>query len=487
MPLRDKLSNAKTLVPRDMHGLMRRVEESPALRRFWERLDACTRFMTDRYYESANPAVAAVRGPMVIGLWAMAAVTFIAIVWGALAPIESAAVARGNVVLLSNKKTIQHLEGGIIQEILVKEGDLVQKGQPLVRLSATSAIAQREILQGELWVAQATEARLIAERDGLQDIAFDATMTEIARNDPELEKAIAAQIRLFESQREARRGKLAALQQRIAQAHEQIQGLKSQIQGAEGQIALLSEEADTVKTLLEKGYATKPRLLALQRLQSDLQGQRGQHIADIAKVGQSITETKIEIITLENEFATQNSQDLRDTQMKINDLEEKLAAARDITDRTLITAPTGGIVTGLKYHTLGGVVQPGTPIMDLIPQDDQLIIEAKVKPTDIDAVHAGQEAKVVLTAFQMRSTPKLPGMVTQVSADKFTDERGMQMDSYYLARVEVDKSLLHASGQKLELYPGMPADVLIRTGSRSFLGYLFKPITDSMRRAFREE
>lgn len=466
---------------------VKRVETSPKVARMMESVDTGVHFMIDREYKLDNPALAATRGPLVAGLWVMLAIVLLAFIWGALAPIDSAAVARGNVVLLSNKKTIQHLEGGLIEEILVKEGDLVKPDQPLVRLRDTAAVAQRETLQGQLWVARATEARLIAERDGLEEIQFDAEMLKQSEDNTELAKAIAAQKRLFESQRDAQAAKLGALRQRIAQANEQVSGIKAQIESIDGQLALIVDEVGSVQNLYEKGYATKPRLLSLKRRQEELGGNRGQYESEVAKVGQKITETEMEIINLENEYAAKNSSDLRDTQVKIVDLEERLSAAQDIALRTLITAPTGGIVTGLKYHTIGGVVQPGTPIMDLIPQDDQLVIEARVQPGDIDVVHAGMDAKVVLTAYKARSTPRLPGKVTQVSADKFTDERGLHAESYYIARVEVDKSYLEKSEAKLELYPGMPADVLIRTGSRSFLSYLFKPITDSVHRAFREE
>jgi HlyD family type I secretion membrane fusion protein len=460
---------------------------SPTTQRTIARLDDASSFMTNRHYESANPVIAATRMPLVMGLWIMLALVCVILVWGSLAPIESAAVARGKVVLLSNKKTIQHLEGGIIESLMVKEGERVDAGQTLVKLSDTAATASRDALQGQLYVARATQARLIAERDDKEEIAFDQDMIDASAQNEELAKVIAAQIRLFESQRAANQAKLAIFQKRIDQSTEETEGFKSQSDSSSEQLTLLAEEIATTEKLLEQGLATRPHLLELLRRQSELTGGRGQYQAEISKVGQSIAETEMAILNEQKEIETKNSQELRDAQAQVAELQEKLRAAQDIVDRTVIAAPVGGIVTGLKYHTLGGVIPPGSQVMDIIPQDDQLVIEAQVKPNDIANVHSGLDANIVFTAYKMRSTPKVPGKVMQVSADTFTEENVLQPNSYYTAQIAVDKDFLRSLSHEIKLYPGMPADVLISTGSRSFLGYLFDPITDSMRRAFREE
>jgi HlyD family type I secretion membrane fusion protein len=450
-------------------------------------LDKGAKFMTQGQISLENSAIAAVRMPLVVGFWVMLALALVILIWGVLVPIESAAVAKGSVMLLSNKKTVQHLEGGIIKDILVKEGDMVSAGDPLIMLNDTAATANLNVLQGQLYVARASELRLIALRDQLPEIEFDDDMVEKSKSDDNLVKVMTAQVQLFDSEKSGQEAKMAVLNQRIAQSEKEIEGLKSQIEGASKQIESYGEETDTVQTLLKKGYDTKPHLFDLQRRQSELIGNRGQYDASIAKIEQNIIETKMQVINQQKEFETKNSENLRDIQAQIADLQDKLMAARDVADRSLITAPVSGIVTGLKYHTAGGVIAPGTPIMDIVPQDDLLVVEMHVKPNDISSVHAGQDARVIFTSYKMRTTPKIPGKITQVSADIFTDEHGAQPNSYYLARVEVDKKFLQHMEKHIELYPGMPADVLIRTGSRPFISYLFKPITDSMHSAFREE
>jgi HlyD family secretion protein/epimerase transport system membrane fusion protein len=450
-------------------------------------MDKCIGFMIRSSYRSPNSVVRQTRVPVVAGLWVLLALTLVMVIWGMLVPIESAAVARGNVVLLSSKKVIQHLEGGIIKEIFVKEGDHVKAGQELMRLSDTAATAARDIVLQQINAARAANSRLIAERDKLPEVVFDKDIIELGKTNPEVAKIITTQTNLFASEIEMQKAKLAILDQRIAQSHEEIGGLESQIDGTSGQLNLYDEEMDMVQKMYDKGYDTKPHLLEVHRHHDELRGNRGQYEAQVAKVEQNIAETKISIIDQQNEFQTKVGQELKDVQAQITDLETKLRAAKDVVDRTKITAPVGGIVMGLKYHTSGGVVSPGTPIMDIVPQDDQLIIEVHVKPTDIANVHAGLDARVIFSAYKMRNTPKVPGKVTQVSADVFTEERSMNPSSYYVARVEVDKNFLAHMQKHIELYPGMPADVMIKTGSRSFIGYLFKPITDSMHSAFREE
>ncbi|MDE3059632.1 MAG: HlyD family type I secretion periplasmic adaptor subunit [Pseudomonadota bacterium] len=450
-------------------------------------MDAGAHYLMDRNHVSSNPAMASVRGPLVMGLWVTLALALVGLVWGALVPIDSAAVARGSVVLLSSKKTVQHLEGGIIDEILVREGEMVKAGQALIRLNATAADASRDTLQAQLYTAQATEDRLIAEHDGLKDIAFSKEMLDAGKTNGDVAKAMAAQQRLFAAEQEAEQAKIEALGERAQQSRASIDGLKAQIEGASGQLDLLSEEISTVETLLAKGYATKTRLYELERRKSELQGSKGQYEAEIAKAKQTIAETEADIASDRGDFESKHASELRDAQAQIAELRKKLLTASDVASRTLITAPVAGIVTGLKYHTAGGVIQPGAPVMDIVPQDDQLVIEAQVRPNDIAQVHAGLDARIIFPAYKMRSTPKVPGKVTLVSADKFTDEHAAQPQSWYTARIEVDKEFLSRLQRPIELYPGMPAEVLISTGSRSFLSYLFRPISDSMNRAFREE
>ncbi len=451
-----------------------------------EKMDKVIKFMGSREYKSANPAMAAVRLPIICGFWMMMMLTIVIVFWGMIAPIESAAIASGNVVLLSNKKTIQHLEGGIIEKILVKDGDTVKNGQELLSLKNVAAIANRDMLKLQLYAQMAAEKRLLAERDKFEKVSFDPKMLEESKINADIAKVIESQERLFESEGISRKAKVDGLNQQILSAQEQIQGMEAQIKATKTQMQMLDEELVGVQQLFTKGYATKPRLLGLQRNREELDGKVGQYEAEIAKTRQNITETNINILNTKTEFETKISEEMRDSQSHMAELKERLRAAEDMLKRTVITAPADGVVNGLKYHTAGGVVEAGAPIMDVIPQNDQLIIEAKLSPNDIDTVHSGLESQVMFTAYSARNTPKVPGKVTQVSADKF-ETPGAIGQSYYTARVEVDKKFLQKMANHIELYPGMPAEVLIRTGSRSFFAYLFKPMTDSMHKAFREE
>jgi HlyD family type I secretion membrane fusion protein len=487
MPLHKELAGPLSHLPDKVGNTLRRLEESPRVTRAVALVDSGVLFMTDRHYVSSNPATAIVRRPLVMGLWVILALAFVILIWGMFAPIDSAAVAQGRVVLFSDKKTIQHLEGGIIKEILVKEGDAVKAGQPLIKLNSTAAAANVSVLQSQYDMSRATRARLIAERDHQDTVTFDADMVARAKTNPDLSKAMAAQERLFSSERDAENAKRAILNQRIAQSQEEIEGLRSQIDSANGQLDLVSNEIATMQRLLAQGLATRTHLMELQRHQNELQGNRGQYEAEIAKAQQNIAETQMQIINQDNEFDAKNAQDLRDAQGQIADTQDKLRAAHDVLSRTTIVAPTSGIVTGLKYHTAGGVIDPGAPIMDIVPQNDTLIVEARVRPNDIGVVHVGEKARLIFPAYRTRATPKVPGRVIQVSADTFTDEHAMPPVTYYLARIQVDKKFLKKLSRPVTLYPGMPADVLITTGSRSFLNYLFKPISESMSRAFREE
>ncbi len=408
--------------------------------------------------------------------------------WSAIAPLNSAAVAGGHVILDSNRKTIQHLEGGIIKEILVKEGDKVKKGEALVRLDETAAQARLDLLSGQSIAARATEARLLAERDNREDIVFPDDLLRLEQtHHAVVEENLDSQRRLFDSRRKNVEGQIAILHQKIEQFKKEIEGLKSQKNSADEQIGFLQEEIGAVRKLLASGNASKPRLLALERNKAAIDGERGDYVARISRSQQSIAEAEISMINLRNDFLNDVVGELRETQVQIADLEERIRASADTVVRINILAPISGVITGLKVHTLGGVIAPGEPIMDIVPQDDKLIVEAKVQPRDIDVVRAGLIARVRLSAYKSRKVPPVEGTVQQISADRFQDER--TGEAYYLARIEISYDELDKLKklEEVELYPGMPADVLIVTGSRTFLSYMFTPLTDSLSHAFREQ
>lgn len=418
------------------------------------------------------------------GCWMFVLLVIVPLVWSMVAPLYSAAIAPGQVILDSNKKTIQHLEGGIISEILVREGMSVNKGDVLVRLDATTTKASYELVKKQYIASLATEARLIAERDKAENISFPAELLSQQGKDPIVDENIDNQTRLFKTRRSNLEGQVAVLNQKVEQANKQIEGYESQIKSADSQLALLNEEIGVVSKLLRDGNASRPRLLALQRNAADIGGQKGQYVASISQAREAIVESQKNIINAQEEFLKDTLKELSDTQVTLSDLREKINANEDKLKRIDILAPIAGRVNDLKVHTVGGVIQPGEKLMDIVPDNDKLIVEAKVMPQDIDVVHDGLEASVRLTAYKTRKVPPVSGKVINVSGDRFNDERtGM---SYYLARVEVDMKEI-GQLENVHLYPGMPADVLIITGKRTALAYLWSPISDSFNKAFREQ
>jgi HlyD family secretion protein len=402
--------------------------------------------------------------------------------WSALAPLKNAALASGIVAVESNRKTIQHLEGGIIGAILVHDGDAVAAGQPLIRLDDTKARTTLAALQGQLWDALAGEARLLAQRDDRDRIDFPDQLTARA-GDPVVAGVLRGQRGIFESQRSLLQSKVDTIRQRIAETHAEIEGLKAEVAAADQQRAILQEEIKDVRPLVAKGLERKPQLLALQRDFAQVEGQRGQAVAQIARANQSIAEADIDILNLRNDMKKQTADELRETQQKIHELREKIQAASDVMARTIVRAPEAGIVTDLRVHTLGGVIHAGDPLMDLVPEGDRLLIEAQVRPQDIDVVHVGLPARVRLLPYNQRRTPAIDGKVIYVSADRLVDKSSTQ--PYYAAKIRVDDTEL-ARLEGVEMVPGMPSEVMIETGETTVALYALAPILDSFHRAFRE-
>ncbi|CAB5089399.1 Type I secretion membrane fusion protein, HlyD family [Olavius algarvensis associated proteobacterium Delta 3] len=403
--------------------------------------------------------------------------------WAALAPLDSAALAPGRVTVASNRKTVQHLEGGIVKSLLVKEGDAVAEDQVLIQLDDTQARARLELLSSRYDKLLATQARLEAERASAPEIQYPESLTA-RRDQPQVARVLDAETALFEARRKSTEGRIHIFHKRIAQLNKEISGLEAQVTAEENQLALIEDERASLETLFEKGYTGKARLLALKREEAELQGDLGDHLSLIAKARQRIGETELEIIDLKNSMLNQVVSSLRDTQAELVDVSERLKAAEDILVRTDIRAPQAGVVMGLNVHTEAGVITPGQHLLDIVPEDDTLVIEAQVTPNDIDVVYAGLPAQVRLTAFKQRNTPMLDGKLTRVSADSFTDERTGA--AYFLARVTIDAEELKKLDGR-ELYPGMGAEVMIKTGKRTTMDYILAPLTDSLRRAFRED
>lgn len=424
------------------------------------------------------------RPTILFGVSAVAVIFGIIVFWSAVAPLDSAAVATGSVILDSNKKTIQHLEGGIVDQIYVREGEFVEKNQPLIRLDETAAKSRYDLLKSQFVTFKTAEARLLAERDKRDDVTFSKELLALEDKNSIVGENLDSQRRLFESRRRNVEGKTSVLLQKIEQSRREIQGLKAQQASVEQQVRLIRDELAGVRKLYASQNVSIQRLKGLEREEANLTGQRGEYVAMISRAEQAIAEANIEILNLKNDFEKEVVEELRETQTQLADLEERIRASADQFQRIVIAAPLAGTITDLKVHTVGGVISPGEKIADIVPQDDKLVIEAKVQPQDIDVVHAELVARVRLSAYKTRNVPPLDGVVRHVSADRFTDDRTGQ--TYYLARIEVDESELKRL-QDVKLYPGMPTEVLIVTGERTLLSYLFSPISDSFNKAFREQ
>lgn len=403
-------------------------------------------------------------------------------VWACVAPIEGAAHGSGAVTVKSYKKVIQHLEGGIVKDILVQNGDAVDAGEILMVLDETQSLAQLEIYSGQLMALTALEARLIAERDNLAAVVYPAILTDQVDQSSRVE--VAAQNQIFNARKASHEGAIAVLQQQIGQLESQVVGLKALKESKEELAASFEEELVDVRALLSEGFENKLRLRELERNHAQMTGEAAELMADIAATEIQIGETRLKILQQDNEFQTDVVNQLSDTQNKLQDTRERVTALKDIVNRTIVRAPVAGLVNGLQFHTEGGVIAPGTPIAEIVPQGEELVIEAKLQPVDIDRVAEGQRAQVRLPAFNTTTVPTLYGTVLSVSADSMIDEATGA--SYYLSRVSLDPESMDALNGK-PLLPGMPAEVFIQSGSRTLLQYLLKPLSNGVARSFIED
>lgn len=403
--------------------------------------------------------------------------------WAALANIASAVVASGVVVVESNSKRVQHREGGIVGQIHVKSGDRVRAGQLLIRLDETLVRANLEIVTAQLSELEARLARLEAERDGLDHVKFPRHLTDDV-TDPDVVKSVAGERVLFEARRTSMAGEIDQLRERAKQHREQIDGLKAQRASKEGEIRLIKQELEGLLILQKKGLVSNTRITALNRDVARLQGEEGALVSQIAVTRGQISEIELKIIQVERDFREEMLKELQQVQAKIAELRERRIAATDQLNRVDIRAPIDGFVHELTVHTVGGVIQGGEVIMSIVPEGDALVVEARVSPTDIDQLRVGQPADITFSAFNQRTTPQLHGAVHRISPDLSTDEKTGTF--YFTIRLRLNKGERNRLGA-LELLPGMPAEVFITTGDRTVISYLVKPLTDQLRRTFREQ
>ncbi|RXH22920.1 hemolysin secretion protein D [Bradyrhizobium nanningense] len=403
--------------------------------------------------------------------------------WASTVLISGALIAPGQIVVESNVKKVQHPTGGVVGEVRARDGDLVKAGDIVVRLDDTVTKANLAIVTKNLDAAQARAARLQTEQRGVDKIEFPQSLLERA-DDPDVKLLLSAETKLFDVRVNGRAGQKAQLRERITQLNEEIAGLSAQEKAKDQEIALVQNELTGVRDLYDKRLVQLSRLTQLERDSARLNGERAQYIASRAQAKGKITETELQIIQVDKDVVSEVSKDLRETNDKIGELIERKVAAEDQLRRIDIRAPQDGMVLQSNVHTVGGVVTAGDALMLIVPQADDLQVEAKVNPVDIDKLQIGQKTLLRLSAFNQRTTPELNGLVSRVSPDVTTDQRTGQ--SYYTIRVSMPAEEIARLGD-VKLIPGMPVEAFVQTGDRTMLSYLLKPLHDQLMRAFREK
>ena len=406
--------------------------------------------------------------------------------WAALAPLSSAAIGPGVISVEKYRKTVQHLEGGIIREIRVRDGDLVAKDQVLLMLDDTQPKAQLEVLRGQLFAALAREARLVAQRDGLARVVFQKELAD-ATSDVRAADAMRVQVQTFTVRKQAHDGEATLYERQIQQLHAKAAGLAAQKKSREQLVASYESERADFEELLKQGYAERQRVREMERNVAQSEGQRGSLISDLAATELQVSETRVKIVQLGKELQREVAKELVEVQSELSAAREKLRSLRDTVGRTVVRAPDAGMVLGLAVHTLGAVVRPGERMLDIVPQNEKLVVEAQLSPQDIDQVRIGQIAEVRFPSFKKRDLPRIDGRLISVSADRLMDDNDGRKVPYYLTRVEISSESLQAlTSAKLVLLPGMPAEVLVITGDRTMLQYLLAPLSDTVARSFRQ-
>ncbi|MGZ5871933.1 MAG: HlyD family type I secretion periplasmic adaptor subunit [Bradyrhizobium sp.] len=403
--------------------------------------------------------------------------------WIVLMPLAGAVVVPGNLVVQSNVKTIQHPTGGVVAEIAIHNGMRVGIGDLLVRLDATQAQASLQMVSKQLNEVRARIARLVAERDGLLQLQAPAELAARSGEDA-IKTLLASEDSLFKARANARRSQTDLLQSRVSQLGEEITGLDAQVASKTKQLELIAGELSGVQDLYDKRLVPLARLTTLQRESARIEGERGQLMSAIAETKSKIGEAQLQIVRIDQDFRTDVVKELGETQGKEAQLVERSVAARDLLDRIEIRAPASGVIHQLSAHTIGGVIRAGDAIMEVVPDTDDLLIEARLQPSDIDQVRTGQTAFIRFSAFNQRVTPQLTGVVSYVSADTSRDQQTNV--PYFTVRVLLPEDERRRLAG-LQLVSGMPAEVFMQTGSRTMMSYLLKPITDQMQRAFVEQ
>lgn len=433
--------------------------------------------------QQSTPSLAGfVRRPAAAGV--MVVMVFVAgsIGWATFAPIAAGAVAQGVISPDGSRRTVQHLEGGIIRRILARDGDDVVAGQTLVELQTTQAAATYDMLTEQAQTFAATRARLMAEQAGSPEIEFPADLLRNATSD--IRAILDGQRALFQQRRRSYLTQVEIIETRVRQYGEQISAFDAQVKSAAKQIDLIDEELVGKNAMFKQGLTTKSEVLRLERAKASLLGDHGRAVGSILEVQQKIDELAAQKLSLEADRSTDIGTDLEKVRSQYAEVAEKLNASRDVLERTRIVAPVAGKIVNSRFKTDSGVIKPGDPILDIVPSGEQLLIDVQISPVDIDVVRPDLLAIVHLSAYSSRGLPRINGMVKSVSADRIVDQA--TGSSYFLARVEVSKADLAQLDQSIVLMPGMPAEVTVVTEERTVLAYLLEPFWAAFRRGMRE-
>ncbi len=405
-------------------------------------------------------------------------------VWAAFAPLDAGITASATVQVSGNRKAIQHLQGGNVDEILVNDGMHVKAGQVLLRLNRTSALAEQGVISTQYITAKAIEARLLAERDGLAEIVSDPKVVARFKDDPRFIAATRAQARLFQTRREALNGEIAILRENLHGAELQLKGLTQVQVNRKSQIGFINSQLAGVRQLAREGYLPRNRMFELERDAAQLHAALSNDIVEAGQARNTIAELKLRIVQLGPDYQKEVQSELSDVQKEAAALSDRLAALDYTVNETEIRSPIDGYVQNMNVHTIGGVISPTTLLMEIVPEDQPYVVQAQVPVQAIDKMTSGLDVEITFPAFNHARTPNIPGKVATVSADRLVDEE--TKTPYYRAYINVTPEGMKLLGSNL-IRPGMPASVLIRTGERTMLSYLLKPFLERLDKSFKEQ
>ena len=425
-----------------------------------------------------------VRKPARLGIWLVIAGFGGFLLWSWLAPLDAGVVATGTVKVTSNRKAVQHLSGGTVDAILVREGDLVTKGQEVVRLDSLRALAEQGAVSAQYIVSKTVENRLEAERDNRDVVKFDPELLKRFKDDQRLEAAMDLQQRLLDTRRAGLAGEISILQENLAASAVQLKGLQQVYSARASQISFLNQELQGTRVLAAEGYVPRNRLLELERSNADLSAGQAENLNNIARVRSQTTEIKLRILQRQHDYLKEVESQLTDTAKENTTLADRLRALDYEVTHTVIRSPIDGMVQALSIATVGGIIQPGFKIMEIVPVNEPLQVDAMIPVQAIDKMFPGLPVDISFPAFNHAQTPNIPGRVMTISADRLMDEESKQ--PFYLAQVEVTPDGMSLLGTN-HIRPGMPASVTIKTGERNMLSYLLKPMLERVDSSFKEQ